>query len=35
MTESRLKIYVETSAWSFALADDAPDYRADTEEFLA
>jgi predicted nucleic acid-binding protein len=25
---------VETTVWSFALADDAPDYRADTEEFL-
>ena len=35
MAEPRLRIYVETSVWSFALADDAPDYRADTEEFLA
>jgi hypothetical protein len=35
MTEPKLRIYVETSVWSFALADDAPDYRAATEEFLA
>ena len=35
MTEPTLSIYVETSVWSFALADDSPDYRADTEEFLA
>jgi len=34
MTQSKLRIYVETTVWSFALADDAPDYRADTEEFL-
>jgi|CXWL01.1.fsa_nt_gi predicted nucleic acid-binding protein len=34
MTESKLKIYLETTVWSFALADDAPDYRADTEDFL-
>ncbi len=35
MAEPKLRIYVETSVWSFALADDAPDYRADTEEFFA
>lgn len=34
MAVQRLRIYVETSVWSFAFADDAPDYRADTEEFL-
>ena len=34
MTDPRLKIYVETTVWSFALTDDAPDFRADTEEFL-
>lgn len=34
MGEPKLRIYVETTVWSFALADDAPDYRADTEEFL-
>jgi hypothetical protein len=34
MTEPKLSVYVETSVWSFALADDAPDYRADTEEFF-
>jgi len=34
MAEPKLRIYVETSVWSFALADDAPDYRAATEEFL-
>ena len=34
MAVTRLRIYIETTVWSFALADDAPDYRADTEEFL-
>lgn len=34
MAEMKLRIYIETSVWSFALADDVPDYRADTEEFL-
>lgn len=34
MVESKLNIYIETTVWSFALADDVPDYRADTEEFL-
>src|SRR3972149_5211947 len=28
-------VYVETSVWSFAFADDAPDYRADTLAFFA
>lgn len=27
---ARLIVYVETSVWSFAFADDAPDYREDT-----
>lgn len=27
-------VYVETTVWSFALSDDAPDYRADTLRFL-
>lgn len=34
MSEEKLTIYVETSVWSFAFAEDAPDYRADTEKFL-
>jgi hypothetical protein len=29
-----LRIYVETSVWSFAFADDAPDYQADTLAFF-
>ncbi|MBU4273611.1 MAG: PIN domain-containing protein [Planctomycetes bacterium] len=31
----KLSIYVETSVWSQALADDAPQLRAATEDFLA
>jgi hypothetical protein len=34
MAESKLSIYIETTVWSFAIADDVPDYRAYTEEFL-
>jgi hypothetical protein len=30
----KLRVYVETSVWSFAFADDAPDYRADTLAFF-
>jgi predicted nucleic acid-binding protein len=30
----KLRIYIETSVWSFAFADDAPDYRADTLAFF-
>ncbi len=30
----RLRVYVETSVWSFAFADDAPDYRAATLAFF-
>ena len=30
-----LRVYVETSVWSFVLADDVPDYRLHTLEFLA
>lgn len=29
-----LAVYVETSVWSFAFADDAPDYRIDTLRFF-
>jgi predicted nucleic acid-binding protein len=29
-----LAVYVETSVWSFAFAEDAPDYRADTLLFF-
>lgn len=29
-----MRIYVETSVWSFAFADDAPDYQADTIAFF-
>ena len=29
-----LAVYVETSVWSFAFADDVPDYRADTLLFF-
>ena len=31
----KLSIYVETSVWSHAFADDAPQLRAATEQFLA
>ena len=31
---AKLRVYVETSVWSFAFADDAPDYRADTLLFF-
>jgi hypothetical protein len=31
----KLSVYVETSVWSNALADDAPQQRTETEEFLA
>jgi hypothetical protein len=31
---NKLRIYIETSVWSFAFADDAPDYRADTLAFF-
>lgn len=31
---ARLIVYVETSVWSFAFADDAPDYREDTLAFF-
>jgi len=34
MPGSKLTVYIETTVWSFALADDVPDYRADTEDFL-
>ena len=34
MAVSALNIYVETSVWSFAFAEDAPDYRSDTLTFL-
>ena len=27
-------VYIETSVWSFAFADDAPEYRVDTLEFF-
>jgi hypothetical protein len=30
----KICIYVETSVWSFAFAEDAPEYRADTIVFL-
>lgn len=30
----KLKVYIETSVWSFAFADDAPNYRADTMAFV-
>ena len=30
----KLRVYVETSVWSFAFAEDAPDYRDDTLAFL-
>jgi hypothetical protein len=29
-----MDVYVETTVWSFAFADDAPDYRADTLRFF-
>ena len=31
---SKLRVYVETSVWSFAFAEDVPDYRADTLAFF-
>ena len=31
---NNLRIYIETSVWSFAFADDVPDYRADTLAFF-
>jgi hypothetical protein len=31
---ARLRVYIETSVWSFAFADDAPDYTADTLLFF-
>lgn len=30
----KFKVYIETSVWSFAFAEDVPDYRADTLEFF-
>lgn len=30
----KLHVYIETSVWSFAFAEDAPDYRADTLRFF-
>ena len=30
----KLSVYVETSVWSQAFADDAPDIRKATERFL-
>lgn len=30
----RLRVYVETSVWSFVFADDVPDYRRDTLAFF-
>ena len=30
----RLRVYIETSVWSFAFAEDVPDYRADTLAFF-
>lgn len=29
-----LKIYIETSVWSFVFTDDAPEYQADTIAFF-
>jgi predicted nucleic acid-binding protein len=31
---AKLRVYVETSVWSFAFAEDAPDYTADTLLFF-
>jgi predicted nucleic acid-binding protein len=30
----KMHVYIETSVWSFALAEDAPEYRSDTMIFL-
>lgn len=30
----KIQVYVETSVWSFALAEDVPESRADTEAFF-
>ncbi len=30
----KLRVYIETSVWSFAYAEDTPDYRADTLAFF-
>ena len=30
----KLRVYIETSVWSFAFAEDAPNYRDDTLAFL-
>lgn len=30
----KLKVYIETSVWSFAFAEDVPNYREDTLAFL-
>lgn len=31
----RLRLYLDTTVWNFAFADDAPDHRAETLEFFA
>ena len=30
----KLRLYLDTSVWSFAFAEDAPDYRRDTIDFF-
>jgi hypothetical protein len=30
----KIHVYIETSVWSFAFAEDVPEYRADTMVFL-
>ena len=31
----KLRLYLDTSVWSFAFADDAPDYQRDTLAFFS
>lgn len=31
----RLKLYLDTTVWNFAFADDAPDHKSETLEFFA
>ncbi len=34
MFMKKIRVYVETSVWSFVFADDVPEYRADTIAFM-
>ena len=31
----RLRLYLDTTVWNFAFAEDVPDYKEDTLEFFA